>query len=238
MYNKINIVESEDPPTNKNDWWYDLNDDRLKRFSGGKYNFVVGEGSNTPEVSWIPAPGLYKDISPYEFLIFTDDGENTEPSVSLYSDDGHTIEDMQYDAERGAWVITLSTEITTFTEQLFELSITNNSTDMLVAFPMSLNSIDYRGLIVTCNEVPVTLVFPSESFAVADNGIFYDDAAISSSPYLSIITYSHNLIEANIPIVNDYESPAWETPIYVQPSLLKEYGNMPINEMYNIQSIG
>jgi hypothetical protein len=145
---------------------------------------------------------------------------------------------MQYDAERGAWVITLSTEITTFTEQLFELSITNNSTDMLVAFPMSLNSIAFGDLIVACNEVPVTLVFPSESFAVVDNGIVYDDAAISSSPYLSIITYSHNLIEANIPIVNSPESPAWETPIYVQPSLLKEYGNMPINEMYNIQSIG
>lgn len=42
-YTKVNIVESKYPPTNKNDWWFDLNEQKLKRFKEGEwalYNYT------------------------------------------------------------------------------------------------------------------------------------------------------------------------------------------------------
>ena len=239
MYNKINIVESKNPPTNKNDWWYDLNTGVLKRFSGGKYNSVVGEGGNTPtpEDSWIPVPDLYANISSDELLVFHEDGEDTRPDIHLYSDDGYGVVSKEYDYERGAWVIKLSTDITGFTEQQFELYITNNSSHLIVVFPKSLEGIDYYGIHVSCNDEPTTLVFTSDYLGMSSSSIISGDAAFSDSRILSIVTYSHNLIKTDSPIRDDVDEPIWETPIYVQPSLLEEYKSSPFDENYNIQSI-
>lgn len=237
MYNKINIVESKTPPINKNDWWYDLNDGVLKRFSGGKYNSVVGEGGNTPEDSWIPVPDLYANISSDELLVFHEDGEDTTPDISLYSEDGHEVKSTEYDYERGAWVIKLSTDITSFTEYLFELDITNNSSHLIVVFPKSLEGIEHYGIHVSCTDEPTTLVFTSDYLEMSSSSIISDDAAGSDPSILSIVTYSHNLIKTDSPIVSDTDTLIWETPIYVQPSLLEEYKLNPIDENYNIQSI-
>lgn len=232
MYNKINIVESKYPPTNKNDWWYDLNDGILKRFSGGKYNSVVGEGGNT---SWIPVPDLYANISSNELLIFSEDGEDATPNVSISSIDGYEVESKEYDPEIGAWVLTLPVDMTEFEEVLLELYITNTNPNMVVVFPQSLETIYYKGIRVTCNDESTTLVFTSKNLKMADSSIIYEDGA-SSSNSLSVITYSYNPITTNF-IMDDIEEPVWEAPIYVQPSLLEEYKNMPINENYNIQPI-
>lgn len=35
--NKVNIIESKFPPTNKNDWWFDLNENILKRYFAGEW---------------------------------------------------------------------------------------------------------------------------------------------------------------------------------------------------------
>lgn len=238
MYNKINIVESKTPPTNKNDWWYDLNTGVLKRFSGGKYNSVVGEGGNTPtpEVSWMPVPDLYANISSNELLIFTEEGAESTPDVSVYGDD-YEIESEEYDSARGAWVITLSDEIPELSEDSCELNITNFSPSTVVVFPDSLRNIYRRGIVVTCNDEPMTLVFTSKQLEVSDKGIYYDDGAGEENPKLSIVTYSHTLIKTASPIVDDVDNLSWGTPIYVQPSLLEEYRNEPIDEMYNIQPI-
>lgn len=47
--NKVNIVESKTPPTNKNDWWYDLNTQTLKRYTGGAWNAIIAGSSDIPE---------------------------------------------------------------------------------------------------------------------------------------------------------------------------------------------
>ena len=45
-YTKVNIVESKFPPVNKNDWWYNEKDSRLKRYQGGDWINAVG-GADT-----------------------------------------------------------------------------------------------------------------------------------------------------------------------------------------------
>lgn len=36
--NKVNIIESTLPPSNINDWWFDLNEQKLKRFKEGEWS--------------------------------------------------------------------------------------------------------------------------------------------------------------------------------------------------------
>lgn len=237
MYNKINIVESKNPPTNKNDWWYDLNDGVLKRFSGGRYNSVVGEGGNTPEVSWVPVPNLYANIPSNTILIFTVD-DLTQPIISLYSDGGYTIESKEYDHEIGAWIITFSTDITEIQNRLFELTITNTfGGNAVVVFPQSLKDIHSGGMYVRCNSDHTALVFTSEYLDVENGGIIDKEAFSCSDTHISITTYSRTRITATIPIVDDEDEPVWSPLIYVQPSLLEEYQNTPIDEMCTIKPI-
>ena len=40
-YQKVNIVESKFPPSNKYDWWYDLNENVLKRFVGDNWTSIA-----------------------------------------------------------------------------------------------------------------------------------------------------------------------------------------------------
>ena len=47
MFKKVNIVESNTPPTNKHDWWYDLNYNALKRYYGGSWILVNSSESGS-----------------------------------------------------------------------------------------------------------------------------------------------------------------------------------------------
>lgn len=237
MYNKINIVESKYPLSNKNDWWYDLNTGEVKRFTGGTWSSVMG--GNTSDSNYISVPKLY-EISDNQILVIAPNLDSTE-YFDIYSDDGIEIDSVEADESIGAIVYTFNENLYSFAEQACELTI-NSDDDIIVVFPSSLSQVKYKGIKVSNNYGAagnVTLVFTNTYNVVIDSmGIACTDYTWDTNN-VQLVFYTHNVVNcSNYWIVdNDTEEPISDILVYVQPPLVEEYKKKPAFINHNIHKI-
>lgn len=226
---KVNIVESTTPPTNMYDWWYDTNNDVLKRPSGGGYEIIGESSSNTGGEDEPLASSLIEGVSEtdlYVYLRASGDRAMVNLSADFARMSSSQYWTLQFDGVKNIFqykngLPTANDIVSLFREiQVSSTLQDGHIEDHLYVLPTCIDSLG-NDFFVPCVAWETSLNMACIVPSAADiTGLKYDEYDSPLTLYLGC----PKVVECNIEsIIDSSGDTVYVRPVYVPSTLLSEY---------------